>query len=85
MTDFLFNHYGIDWGAMVFMFLSIYHLGNKKRIGFLYGIVASLLWIAFNCLVNSLPGIVANAVIIFVNLQSYYKSPIHLFSLFVVK
>lgn len=73
MTDMLFKYYGIDWGAMIATFFMLYYLGNKKRQGFLFGIIASILWIAFNTLVQSAPGILANIIFVTINLRSYVK------------
>jgi hypothetical protein len=73
MIDILFKYYGIDWAAMVATFFSIYYLGNKKPQGFLFSVFSSILWIAFNCLVVSIAGVLANMAFIALNLRGYWK------------
>ena len=40
MMDILTKYYGIDWAATISMFFMIYYIGNKKRQGFLFGVLA---------------------------------------------
>lgn len=73
ITEILFKYYGVDWGAMVSTFFMIYYLGNKKAQGFIFGVITSILWIIFNCMVQSVPGVFANVVFIVLNVRSYWK------------
>jgi hypothetical protein len=72
MYDFFFKHYGLDWAAAVFMFLSMWRLGGHKRDGFVLAAVASGFWIAFNVKVDSAGGIIANAVILGMAMRSFW-------------
>lgn len=72
-SDMLFKYYGVDWGAMISTFFMLYYLGNKKSQGFLFGILTSILWIIFNFMAESIPGVFANIVFIVLNLRSYWK------------
>ncbi|MEL6330644.1 MAG: YgjV family protein [Planctomycetota bacterium] len=72
-TDQLRNHYGFDWAAMVFTFLSLYRLSEHKRDGFVWGLAAGLAWTAFNITVPSVAGILANVVFIYMNGRGYLK------------
>jgi hypothetical protein len=71
MHHFFLGHYGLDWAAAVFMFLSMYRLGKHHRDGFILAAIASGFWIAFNIRVDSAGGIVANAVILAMTLRSF--------------
>ena len=71
MYDFFFKHYALDWAAAVFMFLSMWRLGNHHRDGFVLAALASAFWIAFNVKVDSAGGIIANAVILAMAVRSF--------------
>ena len=71
MYHFFLGHYGLDWAAAVFMFLSMWRLGQHRRDGFILAAVASAFWIAFNIKVDSAGGIVANAIILAMTLRSF--------------
>jgi len=74
MYDFFLGNYGIDWAAAVFMFISIWRLGDHKRDGFIHAALASIFWIAFNVHVHSAAGIVANIIILAMSLRSFSKA-----------
>lgn len=71
MYNFFFGHYGLDWAAAVFMFLSMWRLGKHRRDGFILAAIASAFWIAFNIKVDSAGGVVANAIILAMTLRSF--------------
>lgn len=74
MHDFFLGNYGIDWAAAIFMFISIWRLGDHKRDGFIHAALACAFWIAFNVHVHSAAGIVANAIILAMSVRSYIKA-----------
>ncbi len=63
--------YGSDWAAMVFSFLQIYLLGNKRPSGFIFGMLANLCWAAFGLMVASIANPVANVVFFILNVRGY--------------
>ena len=71
--DILLKYYGIDWAATITAMLTIYLLGRKMRSGFLIGVLSSLLWLIFNGMVASVAGVLANIILVFINLQGYWK------------
>lgn len=71
--EFFTGHYGIDWVAAVFMFMSIWRLGEKKRDGFLWSAAAAVAWIAFNVKVASGPGAAINVVVLLLSLRSWAR------------
>lgn len=74
MYDFFFGKWGLDWAAAIFMFISIYRLGEQKRDGFIHAAIASVFWIAFNLKVESAAGMVANAIILAMSVRSFRKA-----------
>jgi len=75
MHDFFFGHYGLDWAAAVFLFLSMWRLGGHHRDGFILAGLASVFWIAFNLQpkVDSKAGVIANAIILFMSVASFVR------------
>jgi len=73
MIELLTRYYGLDWLAMVLMFLSLVLLGRKKRSGFLFGIGANLAWLAFGAVVGSVANVVANLVFAVMNVLGYIR------------
>lgn len=71
MHDFFLAHNGIDWAAAVFMFLSMWRLGDHKRDGFILAVLASACWIAFNLRVDSAAGVAANAIVLAMAVRSF--------------
>lgn len=63
-TDFLqtyvTNHYGLDWAAAITGLISVWRLGSRHKDGFIWGIISSLFWAAFNIHVTSAAGILFN-------------------------
>jgi nicotinamide riboside transporter PnuC len=73
MTDLVLKYYGVDWLEMIMSFLFVYYIGNKKRYGFIFGIVANLAWMTFGFMTGSIANIIANFVFIAPNLRGYIK------------
>jgi len=45
--ELLTQYYGIDYIAMFLTFAAIYLVGNKKRCGFVYGLIGNVLWMIY--------------------------------------
>jgi nicotinamide riboside transporter PnuC len=71
MTEILMKYHGIDWIAIIMTFLTLYYLGERRRFGFVFGIVASISWLIFGILVDSIANIIANVIFIALNLRGY--------------
>ncbi len=69
----LWGHYGIDWVGAVLMLGSIYLLGQRQRIGFIVGAGATVAFIVFNTMVDSMPMVVANVILLILNLHGWYN------------
>ncbi len=68
-----FQHYGLDWIAMILTFTAIYALGNKQRFGFCVMIVGNACWIILGIKFESLGMILANLVFLIMNLRGFVR------------
>jgi len=71
MSDIVLNYYGVDWTAMVMTFFSLYYLGEKRRLGFFFGVLASISWLTFGFLAGSIANVLANVIFITLNVRGY--------------
>ncbi len=71
--DILFQHYGIDWVATVMTIIGLYLLGNKRHGGFLVMVAANIIWGMLAIKISSVAMVVANSIIIVMNLRGYKK------------
>ena len=67
------HYYGIDWLAMIMSLLTVYYVGSKKRIGFLFGVAGASAWIFTNTLAHIWPGIILNIVLLFLYARGFNK------------
>jgi hypothetical protein len=65
------QYYGIDWLATVCGLTGVYLLGNKNKFGFLVFMMASLSWVLFGILTNSLPIIIGSSIFFFMHLRGF--------------
>lgn len=72
-TQYFGQYYGIDWLAMTCSLLCMYFLGDKKRIGFIIGLIAGISWIFTNYVADIFPGIILNLVLIVLYTRGYLK------------
>jgi nicotinamide riboside transporter PnuC len=63
------KYYGLDWIGTILGLMSIYYLGRKKKIGFVFRIAASAFWLIFGDIAGTIAGIVANVVVILLSLS----------------
>jgi len=71
MPEILLKYHGIDWIAMFMTFFTLYYLGEKRRCGFIFGILASISWLTFGALAGSIANVIANVIFITLNLRGY--------------
>jgi nicotinamide riboside transporter PnuC len=63
------KYYGLDWVGTVLGLMSIYYLGRKRKIGFVFRIVESIFWVAFGIVAGTTAGIVANVAVILLSVS----------------
>lgn len=68
-----FQHYGLDWLAMLLTFIAIYSLGNKQRRGFVIMMAGNTCWIILAFKFQSLGMILANVVFFAMNLRGFIR------------
>jgi len=67
----LLQFYGIDWLASLMAVAMIYNLGNGRRIGFGFGVIANISWLVFAVLAASMPILLSNLVFLALNLRGW--------------
>ena len=65
------QYYGIDWLATVCGLTGVYLLGNKNKIGFLVFMAASLSWVTFGILTDSVAVIIGSSIFFFMHLRGW--------------
>jgi len=73
MIEMMGNHLGLDLVAVVLMFISLWLLGNQRREGFIFGLLAALAFVAFNGMVDSFWGILGNLVLAGLNIRGWIR------------
>ncbi len=73
MLQQLTSYYGVDWAAMACTFLTIYYLGKKQRIGFVYGMGSNVFWAVFGIMAGSLANPISNCILIVLNTRGYLR------------
>jgi len=73
MIEMMGNHLGLDLIAVVLMFVSLWLLGNQRREGFIFGLLAALAFVAFNGLVDSFWGILGNLILAILNIRGWMR------------
>jgi hypothetical protein len=71
MNIFSFNYYGIDYLAAVCAIIGMFFLGNKKRIGFVFYMLATTAGVGFSILAKSLPFVIMNIITFSLNLRGF--------------
>ena len=67
------KYYGTDWAAMCFTFGQLFLLGNGKRVGFVFGILATISWTAFGIMAGSIANPIANTIFLIMNVRGLLK------------
>jgi nicotinamide riboside transporter PnuC len=63
------KYYGLDWIGTALGLISIYYLGRKRKIGFVFRIVASIFWVAFGIVAGTTAGVIANVAVILLSVS----------------
>ena len=73
MWNLLKQYYGLDWVGMITSILFLYFMGNKKRIGFIWGIIANITWIMLNFWAHIFAGVILNVILFILNVRGFIK------------
>jgi nicotinamide riboside transporter PnuC len=72
--DVLLKYYGLDWLGMASSLLAVYLMGNKKRVGFIFNMLANVLFIYLAVFeMQSLGMCIGNIFFLIFNLRGYLK------------
>jgi hypothetical protein len=71
--DVLWKYYGVDSLGTGLTLVSLWLLGNRRRSGFVYGLVSNLAWGSFGVMSDSVATVFANAVCFLLNLRGYLR------------
>jgi len=63
------TYYGLDWLGTLLGLASIYYLGQRKQVGFVLRILASLFWVAFGIVAGTVAGVIANIAVIVLSVK----------------
>lgn len=66
---YAFQYYGIDWGVTITVFIGIFLIGDKKRSGFVVGMISAIFGLIFSYQIGS----IANAVTSFIIFLLYFR------------
>ena len=73
MEELFGTYFGMDWVAMITSLLFMYYIGSKKRIGFLFGLIAAVAWIYTNIVAHMWAGVLLNLILIGLHVRGYVK------------
>ena len=72
--DNIFEHYGVDWFAMIINLYAAYLLGNNRKFGFILFAISNIFWILLGITTMSSYGMaVGNFVFFLINVIGYIK------------
>jgi hypothetical protein len=67
------QYYGVDWLATACGLLGVFLLGNKNKIGFVMYMIASLSWLVFGILTNSIAMTIGSSIFLTLHLRGFLK------------
>ena len=70
---YAFQYYGIDWIITLLVFAGIFLLGDKKKAGFIVGMISSVFAFLFSFQIGSIANGVTSVVLFVLYLQGYLK------------
>ena len=73
LIHYAFQYYGIDWIVTATVFIGIFLLGDKKKAGFIVGMVSSTFAFVFSFQIGSIANGVTAAVLFILYLRGFLK------------
>jgi nicotinamide riboside transporter PnuC len=68
----IFKYYSVDWSIFVVVVIQLWLVGNKNRIGFLFGVTGNSLGVVLGFMVESLACIIMNCVFVTMHVRGYW-------------
>ncbi len=66
-----FQYYGVDWFVMLTVFAGIFLLGDRKRTGFIVGMLSAATGIVFSYQIGSVANGISSLVLLGLYLRGY--------------
>ena len=60
----MMRYYGLDWVGTILGLASIHYLGQRRRLGFVLRIAASIFWALFGIVASTPACVIANVAVI---------------------
>lgn len=73
IKHYAFQYYGVDWTVTVLVFAGIFLLGDKKKAGFIVGMVSSIFALIFSFQIGSIANGATSVVLFVLYLRGYLK------------
>lgn len=73
VQHYTFQYYGVDWLITLTAFTGIFLLGEKKKEGFILGMISSAVGIIFSFQIGSIANGITSLVLFFFYLRGYIK------------
>jgi len=67
------QYYGLDWVSIFLTFAQLYFLGNKNKLGFVFGAMSNVTWFSFGIVVCSAAVPLAHVIMLYLNMRGLYK------------
>lgn len=71
--EYVWQYYGVDWLVTVTVFIGIFLLGEKKKMGFIVGMVSAILSLIFSFQIKSVANGVTSVVLFCLYLRGYWN------------
>ncbi|UCE66816.1 MAG: nicotinamide mononucleotide transporter [Candidatus Zixiibacteriota bacterium] len=73
IRHYAFQYYGVDWAVTLMVFIGIFLLGDKKKAGFLLGMLSAALAFIFSFQIGSIANGVTALVLFILYFRGYWK------------
>ena len=73
LKHYAFQYYGIDWLVTITVFVGIFLLGDKKKMGFIVGMISSSFAFVFSFQIGSIANGVTAIILFILYLRGFWK------------
>lgn len=73
IKQYIFKYYGIDWVVTLTVFIGIFLLGDKKKLGFIIGMISSIFGFIFSFQISSVANAATSVVLFLLYLRGLIK------------
>lgn len=73
IIQYTFQYYGVDWIVTFTVFAGLFLLGDKKKTGFVVGIISTIFAFIFSFQIGSIANGITSIVLFWLYLRGYLK------------